>query len=120
MERDKIEKYFYLLKKILIENDLMGKLSNIINNDESKLQLNNYPRNVFFVKGNKGVDDINSAEGWKIITINGCISTEEIYFPPYLKAKNKKCCRERQYATWFYYYSEHQVIISGQKYLLTS
>jgi hypothetical protein len=81
MNKEVTSKYFDLLKKTLMENDLMKKPSYIFNSDETGLQLNNKPRHVLAKKGSTDVHLLTSAEKGEIISVIACCSAGH-FLPP--------------------------------------
>jgi hypothetical protein len=85
-------KYFDLLKKTLMENDLMREPDHIFNSDETGLQLNKKPRHVLAKKGSTDVYLLMSAEKGETIYVIAFCSAEGHFLPPVctFKGVNKK------------------------------
>lgn len=92
MNRETVKQYFELLEKVLNENGLFDKPSNIFNMDETGLQLNNRPTKVLAAKGSKNVSSLTSGEKGETISVIACCNAEGMFLPPYsiFKGKNKK------------------------------
>lgn len=92
MNRETVKQYFELLEKVLRENGLFDKPSNVFNMDETGLQLNNKPTQVLAAKGSKNVSSLTSGEKGETISVIACCNAEGMFLPPYsiFKGKNKK------------------------------
>lgn len=92
MNRETVKHYFELLDKILSENELHDKPSNVFNIDETGLQLNNKPNKVLAAKGSKNVTSITSGEKGETISVIACCNAEGTFLPPFsiFKGKNRK------------------------------
>lgn len=92
MNRETVKLYFELLEKVLRENGLFEKSSNVFNMDETGLQLNNKPTKVLAAKGSKNVSSLTSGEKGETISVIACCNAEGMFLPPYsiFKGKNKK------------------------------
>jgi hypothetical protein len=74
MNKEETPKYFDLLKRTLMENDLMKKPGHIFN--ETGLQLNNKPGRVLAKKGSTDVHLLMSAEKGETISVIACRSAK--------------------------------------------
>jgi hypothetical protein len=92
MNVKEVQDYFNLLEKILHDNDLLNKPSNVFNMDETGLQLNNKAENVIAKKGSKNVAAVTSSEKGETITVIACCNAEGSFLPPtcIFKGKNLK------------------------------
>lgn len=84
MNRKEVNNYFEILKKILIENDLIGRLGNIYNMDEIGFSLNNEPGKIIAMKGSREVHVRKSTECGENVTIVSCCNAEGTFLPPYV------------------------------------
>jgi hypothetical protein len=87
MKKEETAKYSDLLKKTLMENDLMKKPSHIFNLDETVLQLNNKPGHVLAKKGSTDVHLLTSAEKGETISVIACCSAEGHFLPAVCTSK---------------------------------
>ncbi|XP_044764486.1 MFS-type transporter clz9-like [Coccinella septempunctata] len=92
LNKKNVSDYFSLLQNILIEHNLLDNPGNIVNVDESGLQLNNRPGYVLAAKGSKSVPAITSGEKGETISVIACCNGEGMFLPPacVLKGKNEK------------------------------
>jgi hypothetical protein len=92
MNKEETPKYFDLLKKTLMENNLMKKPGHIINSDETGLQVNNKPGHVLVKKGSTDVHLLTSAKKGNTISAISSCSAEGHFLPPVstFKGVNKK------------------------------
>lgn len=92
MNRETVKHYFELLEKVLTDNKLYDKPSNVFNMDETGLQLNNKPTQVLAAKGSKNVSSLTSGEKGETISVIACCNAEGMFLPPYsiFKGKNRK------------------------------
>jgi hypothetical protein len=89
MKKENTGKCFELLKKTLLENDLMKKPGNIFNVDETCLQLSNKPGYVLAKRGSK---DVHLLKSVATISVMACRSAEGHFIQPVciFKGVNKK------------------------------
>lgn len=77
-----VDRYFDLLRKVMIEYDLMGKPAQIFNVDESGMPLDPKPVKGVFRVGKKNLS--GSASGDKTqITVVACINASGSCIPPW-------------------------------------
>jgi hypothetical protein len=91
MNKEETPKYFDLLKKTLMENDLMKKPGHMFNLDKSGLQLNK-PGYVLAKKGSTDIHFLMSVEKGETISVMACCSAEGHFLSPVctIKGVNKK------------------------------
>lgn len=94
LSRETVNNYFELLERILNDNQLFDKPSNIFNVDETGLQLNNKPGQVIAAKGSKAVASITSGERGETISVIACCNGEGTFLPPYCIFKEKNIKEE--------------------------
>jgi hypothetical protein len=81
MNKEETPKYFDLLKKTLMENNLVKKPGHISNSDETGLQLNK-PSHVLAKKGSTDVHLLTSREKGETVSDIACCSAEGHFLPP--------------------------------------
>jgi hypothetical protein len=82
MNKEETPKYFDLLKKTLMENDLMKEPGHIFNSDDIGLQLNNNPGHVIAKIRFTDVHLLTSAEKGGTISVMACCSAEGHFLSP--------------------------------------
>jgi hypothetical protein len=95
MNKEGTSNDFDLLKKTLLEKDLMKKPGNIFNVDETGLQLNNKPGYVVTKTGSKDVNLLTSVEKGENISVTACCIAKGHFLPSVciLKCVNKNLKR---------------------------
>jgi hypothetical protein len=74
--------YFDLLKKTIMENDLIKLLGHIFNLDYTSPQLKNKPGHVLAKIGSTDVHLLTSAEKGETISVTTCCNAEGHFLPP--------------------------------------
>ena len=92
LNRETVSAYFEVLKKTLVDNELIDKPGHIFNMDESGLQIINKVGKVVATKGSKEVYRLTSGEKGETVTVIACCNAEGNFLPPVciLKGVNKK------------------------------
>lgn len=83
LNKEIMEQYFDMLKKTLLENNLMGNPAQIYNVDESGLPLDHCPAKVVSHKGQKKVCSRTSGNKSQI-TVIACVSAAGHALPPFV------------------------------------
>ena len=88
-----MEDYFIMLKKTLVENDLMDKPEQIYNVDESGMPLDHRPPKIVSQKGQKKIRSRTSGNKSQI-TVIACVSATGHALPPFVIFDTKGLNRE--------------------------
>ena len=83
VNEESMEEYFAMLKKTLLENNLMNKPAQIYNVDESGMPLDHCPPKVISEKGQKKVRSRTSGNKSQI-TVIACMSASGHALPPFV------------------------------------
>lgn len=94
LNKEHVDKFYEILKRITIDQDLTTSPQSIYNVDESGFPMNNRPMKVVSERGKREVVSITNLERGENVTAVVCCSASGVYIPPFIIFKGKRMREE--------------------------